>query len=303
MAKPLSKMINSLTIDVEEYFHPAEVQRSIPIEQWSSYPSRVEAQNDRILALLDRHGVKATFFIVGWVAEQHPRVVRKIVAAGHEVGCHSYAHQSVYTLTPEQFREDTLRAVAAIEDAGGVTPLLYRAPSYSVTRQSLWALEILVECGFRYDSSIMPIVHDRYGIPGFGRFPQIMRTPSGPIFEIPVATIELTRGAIIPVGGGGYLRLLPYRYTAAGIRRINAAEQQPACVYFHPWEIDPDQPRLANGLVSRLRTYTGLGSMEKKLDGLLTEFRFSTMTAVHGPQCGAHTPSTYSLTEAVTVGA
>ncbi len=274
-------MMNALTIDVEEYFHPAEVQRSIPIESWSSLPSRVEAQTDRILALLDRHSVSATFFILGWVADHHPGVVRNIVRAGHEIGCHSYAHQLVYDLTPHAFREDTLRAMAAIENAGGVVPRVYRAPSYSITRRSLWALDILVECGFKHDSSIFPIAHDRYGIPGFSRQSQWIETGSGPILEIPVATAVLARHTIVPVGGGAYMRLLPYRYTAAGIRRTNRVERQPACIYFHPWEVDVDQPRLAGGLVSRLRTYTGLRGMEKKLDRLLTEFLFSTLTAVY----------------------
>ena len=272
-------MLNALTIDVEEYFHPAEVQRSIPMEDWSSLTSRVELQTDRVLDLLDRHCVKATFFIVGWVAERQPQVVRKIVQAGHEIGCHSYAHQLVYTLTPAQFKQDTIKAITAIEDASGATPRLYRAPSYSVTRESLWALEILVDCGFLYDSSIFPISHDRYGIPGFQRGTQVLQTPSGPIIESPVAT-ALVAKRMVPVGGGAYMRLLPYRYTAAGIRRINETEKQPACIYFHPWEMDPEQPRLAASLVSRLRTYTGLGWMESKLDRLLNEFRFSTLTAV-----------------------
>jgi polysaccharide deacetylase family protein (PEP-CTERM system associated) len=274
-------MINALTIDVEEYFHPAEVQRSVSMESWDSLPSRVEEQTDRILDLLDQHSVTATFFILGWVAEHHPAVVRKIVHAGHEIGCHSYAHQLVYDLTPLQFRDDTLRSIAAIENAGGVTPRAYRAPSYSITAQSMWALEILVECGFGHDSSIFPIAHDRYGIPGFSRHPQMIETPSGPILEVPVATAVLARDTIVPVGGGAYMRLLPYRYTAAGIRRTNRTERQPVCIYFHPWEIDAGQPRLAAGIVSRLRTYAGLDGMEKKLDRLLTDFRFSTLTGVY----------------------
>src|ERR1700704_68495 len=210
-------MINALTIDVEEYFHPAEVQHATSIEEWSSLPSRVEAQTDKVLELLDRHSVTATFFVMGWVADRQPQVVRKIAQAGHQIGCHSYAHQLVYSLTPAQFRQDTVRAVEAIENAGGVTPRLYRAPSYSITQESLWALEILVECGFQCDSSIVPINHDRYGIPGFKRHSQILQTPSGPIAEIPVATAQLTKTTIVPVGGGAYLRLLPYRYMAAGI--------------------------------------------------------------------------------------
>jgi polysaccharide deacetylase family protein (PEP-CTERM system associated) len=292
-------MINALTIDVEEYFHPAEVQRWVSMESWSSLPSRVAAQTDRILELLHHHSVSATFFVLGWVADQNPEVVRKIVHAGHEIGCHSYAHQLVYNLTPEQFREDTLRAVAAIENAGGVIPRAYRAPSYSITARSMWALEILVECGFEHDSSIFPISHDRYGIPGFSRQPQLLKTPSGPILEVPVATAMLSGDTIVPVGGGGYMRLLPYRYTAAGIRRTNRVEGQPVCIYFHPWEIDPGQPRLAAGIVSRLRTYTGLGGMERKLARLLTDFRFATLTAVY-PRTSRPATASARATEGLT---
>jgi len=274
-------MINALTIDVEEYFHPAEVQRSIPMERWSFLPSRVEAQTEEVLDLLGRHSVLATFFILGSVAERTPRVVQEIVRAGHEIGCHSYAHQLVYELTPAQFREDTLRAIAVIEDAGGIRPRLYRAPSYSITNRSLWALDILAECGFDLDSSIVPIAHDRYGVRGFSRYPREMETPSGSILEVPVATVKLTNGQIVPAGGGAYLRLLPYRYTAAAIRRVNRYEKCPACIYFHPWEIDPQQPRLASGPISQIRTYGGLRGMKKKLVRLLTEFQFSTMATVY----------------------
>jgi polysaccharide deacetylase family protein (PEP-CTERM system associated) len=274
-------MLNILTVDVEEYFHPSEVQTSVGREQWAWLPSRVEAQSQRVLELLARHGVKATFFILGWVAERHSKMVREIAAAGHEIGCHSYAHRLVYDLTPTEFREDTKRAVAAIRDACGVTPRVYRAPSYSITKRSWWALEVLAELGFTHDSSIYPIAHDRYGIPGFSRHATVLDTPSGQIQEIPVAAVRLFSHRAAPVGGGGYLRLLPYRYTAAGIRRINREDRQPACIYFHPWEVDPDQPRLTPGMVSRLRTYTGLRRMWGKLDRLLGEFEFSSLAAAH----------------------
>jgi polysaccharide deacetylase family protein (PEP-CTERM system associated) len=191
--------------------------------------------------------------------------------------------------------------VAAIENVSGIRPRVYRAPSYSITSQSLWALQILVECGFNCDSSIFPISHDRYGIPGFSRHPRNIDTLSGSILEIPIATTELITGTIIPVGGGGYLRLLPYRYTAAGIRRTNQFEKQPVCIYFHPWEMDPELPRVASGLVSRLRTYTGLGSMEMKLRRLLTEFQFSTLSNVYPKPVQA--PYVYTtVSEAITPG-
>jgi polysaccharide deacetylase family protein (PEP-CTERM system associated) len=274
-------MVNILTIDVEEYFHPSEAQRRVSLKNWEALPSRVEAETDRVLDLLARHNARATFFVMGWVAERHPRMMRRIVEAGHEIGCHSYAHQLVYDLTPAEFRADTQRAVRAIEDAVEVRPRLYRAPSYSITRRSFWALEILAECGFTYDSSIYPVTHDRYGIPGFERRALTIRTASGPILEVPIATAKLSGGAVVPVGGGAYLRLLPYRFTAAGIRRINREEHRPACIYFHPWEIDADQPRIAAGIVARLRTYTGIGGMEKKLEKMLTDFRFLPIAEVY----------------------
>ncbi|MCX6632142.1 MAG: DUF3473 domain-containing protein [Candidatus Solibacter sp.] len=286
-------MRNILTVDVEEYFHPSEVQASVGPDRWAALPSRIEEQNRRVLDLLDRHGVKATFFVLGWLAERYPKLVQQIVAAGHEIGCHSYSHQLVYDLTPAAFREDTERAMAVIRDACGIAPKVYRAPSYSITQASWWALEILVQLGFTHDSSIYPIAHDRYGIPAFERHATLIDTPSGRILEVPPATVRLWAHRVVPVGGGGYLRLLPYRYTAAGIRRINRDDRQPACIYFHPWELDPDQPRVASGMVSRLRTYTGLRGMLGKLDRLLGEFQFSGMTAVH-PNSGVGSRPSFS---------
>ena len=275
-------MLNTLTVDVEEYFHPTEVQTAVEQRQWDELPSRVEEQLLQILQLLDKRRTKATFFVLGWVAQRHPSAIRKIVAAGHEIGCHSHLHRLVYSLTPQEFRRDTRMAVAAIEDACGITPRIYRSPSYSITTKSMWALQILVEEGFAGDSSIFPIVHDRYGIPGSPRHSHVIETPAGPIREFPIATVQLSNGRIAPIGGGGYLRMLPYRYTSAGIRRLNREENQPACIYFHPWEIDPDQPRLASGLIARVRTYTGVNGMVRKLDRLLTEFQFSSLSQVYG---------------------
>ena len=275
-------MINALTIDVEEYFHPSEVEPYVAPSSWQSLPSRVDQQISRILDVLDENDVKATFFILGWIAEHRPRIVRKIASRGHEIACHSYAHRLVYSMTPDQFRDDTKRAVAAIEDACGITACAYRAPSYSITARSLWALDILVQLGFKYDSSIYPVNHDRYGIPGFNRHAVNYQTPSGPIVEVPIGTVQLGQHTVAPIGGGGYLRLLPYCYTAAGIRRVNGTEARPVCVYFHPWEIDPEQPKLASGRIAKLRTYTGLGSMERKIARLLRTFDFSTLSAVYG---------------------
>jgi polysaccharide deacetylase family protein (PEP-CTERM system associated) len=274
-------MLNALTVDVEEYFHATEVQNFVGQKSRPAFPSRIEFQLHKTLNLLANKNVTATFLVLGWIAEHYPKLVREIAAAGHEIGCHSHLHRLVYDLTPEEFRADTLRAVQAIEDACGVKPRIYRAPSYSITRKSMWALELLIECGFSYDSSIFPISHDRYGIPGFDRRPHLITTPSGSLLEIPVATVALARQNVLPIGGGGYLRLLPYRYFSAGIRRTNHDEKLPVCIYFHPWELDPEQERLPLGLISRLRTYSGLAGMQKKIERLIDEFQFSHMSAVY----------------------
>lgn len=276
-------MKNIISVDVEDYFHPSEVQGSSGVSpaDWEKLPSRVEDATRRCLDLMARTRTHGTFFILGWVASRYPGLVREIAAAGHEIACHSFLHQLVYDLSPQQFREDTRQAVDAISNACGIAPRAYRAPSYSITKRSMWALEILAECGFTHDSSIYPIVHDRYGIPGYPRNAHAIATPSGTIIEVPVAAVKLSESRTTPVGGGGYLRLLPYAYTAAGIRRLNHQDGMPACIYFHPWEIDPHQPRLASGAIARLRTYLGLGSMERKLERLLGEFEFSTLAQVH----------------------
>jgi polysaccharide deacetylase family protein (PEP-CTERM system associated) len=274
-------MLNAITVDVEEYFHATEVQNSFGVKQWDMLPSRIGHQLQTTLEVFEKRNIKATFLVLGWIAERYPKLVRDIAAAGHEIGCHSYAHRLIYDLSREEFRSDTLRALHVIEDACGVIPRIYRAPSYSITRRSLWALEILVECGFTHDSSIFPISHDRYGIPGADRRPHVVKTPSGPILEVPVATVALGKENVLPIGGGGYLRLLPYRYFSAGIRRANQHENLASCIYFHPWELDPDQARLPLNMISRLRTYTGLSGMRKKIERLLDEFAFSNISTVY----------------------
>jgi polysaccharide deacetylase family protein (PEP-CTERM system associated) len=282
-------MVNAFTVDVEDYFHPSEVGAGISPDCWSSLASRVEIGTSFVLELLASHNVRGTFFILGWVAAHKPALVRRIAEAGHEVACHSYQHRLIYELSPTQFKTDTLAAVHAIEDACGVTPRAYRAPSFSITEKSLWAIDVLAECGFTHDSSICPIVHDRYGIPGTPRDAYVIQTRSGPITEVPVATVRLSDTRIAPVGGGAYLRLFPYRYTAAGLRRINQQEGKPACVYVHPWEVDAEQPRLAKGRIAWLRTYMGIRSMGRKLDRLLQEFAFAAMTDVYpAPAAAGH---------------
>ena len=272
-------MVNVFSVDLEDYFHPTEV--SPDIENWPRFAPRIDRGTNILLDLLAKHNTRGTFFVLGWVAATQPALVRRIAEAGHEIGCHSDKHQLVSNLTPSEFREDTLRAMRKIEDACGVNPKLYRAPSYSVVPKSFWALEVLADLGFTHDSSIFPVKHDRYGVPGSPRHAYTIATPSGPLVEVPVATVRLSPSRVTPVGGGGYLRLFPYRYTAAGIRKINNVERQPACIYTHPWELDPEQPRMAKGLISRLRTYTGLGTMGRKMERLFNDFEFSTMGAVH----------------------
>jgi polysaccharide deacetylase family protein (PEP-CTERM system associated) len=272
-------VVNAFSVDLEDYFHPTEVA-SGP-EDWEHFAPRIDIGTNLLLDLLAEHHTRATFFILGWVADHHPALVRRIAAAGHEIGCHSYHHQLVFNMTPSEFREDTARAMRSIADSCGISPKLYRAPSYSIVSRNFWALDVLAGLGFTHDSSIYPIVHDRYGIPGFPRHAHPITTASGTIIEVPIAAVRLSPEKVTPVGGGAYLRLFPYRYTAAGIRKINNADQQPACIYVHPWELDPDQPRMANGVISRLRTYTGLRGMGRKLTRLFRDFEFSSMGAVY----------------------
>jgi len=273
-------MLNALTIDVEDYYHVSAFEAVVPFADWERYESRVEKNTHRILDLLDAHTTKATFFVLGWVVERHPGLIRTLVARGHEVASHGYAHQRVYTQTPEQFRTETRRSKLLLEDTLGQPIRGYRAASYSITVQSLWALDVLREEGFVYDSSIFPIRHDLYGIPSHPRFCYMIPGPSGaPLVEFPLSTLRLG-GTNFPIAGGGYLRLFPYAYTRWGIRYLNRREDQPAVVYLHPWELDPEQPRLPAGKLSRFRHYTNLHRMEERFVRLLQDFSFGTMSEV-----------------------
>ena len=263
-----------LSVDVEDYFHVEAFAGVVDRGRWEEYPRRVDGNTRRLLDLFDEHGARGTFFVLGWVAERFPALVREIAARGHELACHSYWHRLIYQLTPEEFRADTLRAKAVIEDAAGLPLAGYRAPSYSVTARSLWALDVLAECGFHYDSSVFPIHHDVYGIPAAPRFPFRLDTAAGPLTEVPLTTFHVPRLGNLPVGGGGYLRLLPAWYTRLGCRRA-AAENVPLVVYIHPWEIDPDQPRIRAGLKSRLRHYTNLHKTYARLRALLATGGFT----------------------------
>jgi polysaccharide deacetylase family protein (PEP-CTERM system associated) len=263
-----------LSVDVEDYFQVEAFSDRVPREKWAAFPSRVERNTKVLLDLFDESGVLATFFLVGWVADRFPGLVREIVARGHEPACHSYWHRTVYSLTPEEFREDTRLARDRIEQAGSERVLGYRAPTWSITRQSLWALDILGELGFAYDSSIYPIHHDLYGIPGAGRFPYVHRLQGGgELPEFPPATVSIA-GTILPAAGGGYLRIFPLAYTRLAFRQFEQGTTFPVVLYLHPWEVDPEQPRIAGKLKSRFRHYTNLGKMKEKLLALLKRYQF-----------------------------
>jgi polysaccharide deacetylase family protein (PEP-CTERM system associated) len=267
-------MLNALTIDVEDYYHVSGFESVIRFEDWDRYESRVERNTHRMLDLLDAYSTKATFFVLGWVAERHPNLVRTIQERGHEVASHSYAHRLVYQMTPEEFRHDVRKAKTLVEDITGRPVTGFRAASFSITKRSLWGLETLVEEGFQYDSSIFPILRDRYGIPGYPRFPHRVELNGAYLLEYPPSTVTVG-GARLPIAGGGYLRLFPYALIRWGIRQINEREKQPAIVYVHPWEIDPEQPRIRGSYLSRLRQYINLGKTEGVFTRLLEDFRFA----------------------------
>ena len=308
MTKPIT---NALTIDLEDYFMVSAFESVIKREGWHLQESRIERNTHKVLDILDgadgNTGVKATFFCLGWVGERYPYLIREIDRRGHEIACHSYDHQLVYRMTPEQFREDVSISKRILEDAAGKKVIGYRAPSYSITQQSLWALDILGEEGYRYDSSIFPIHHDRYGIPTAPRFPFLIKLdgnggdgtrapadfermplwepePGEPcddcIVEYPISTVKMM-GLNIPISGGGYMRLLPYGVIRQGLVKINKDENKPFVFYFHPWEVDPEQPHFSDvSMLSRFRHYNNLKNTQSKIESLLLDFNFSTMRQV-----------------------
>jgi polysaccharide deacetylase family protein (PEP-CTERM system associated) len=269
---------NALTVDVEEYFQVAAFERTIPREQWDHADSRVEFSTGRVLDLLATREIKCTFFVLGWIAERHPSLVKRIVADGHELASHGYDHTRVHQLTTEQFRADVIRTKRILEDIGDVEVKGYRAPSYSISGKNLWALDVLQEAGHVYSSSIYPIRHDLYGMPEAPRFPFRFH-PDG-ILEIPVTTVAFGNRNF-PCGGGGYFRLLPYPLFRWALRRVNQLDRKAGLFYFHPWEIDPDQPRVKGApLKSRFRHYTNLATMHARLEQLLRDFRWDRMDKV-----------------------
>jgi polysaccharide deacetylase family protein (PEP-CTERM system associated) len=269
-------IVNAMSIDVEDYFHVSVFDGIVPRSRWDTMESRVVRNTERLLDIFDEFEVHSTFFVLGWVGERHRELVKTIASRGHEVASHGYAHRLVYDQTQAAFRDDVRRAKAILEDASGRRVIGYRAPSYSITPRSLWALDILIEEGYAYDSSIFPIRHDRYGIPVSDRRPYRIDRGGSSIIEVPASTTRV--GPLnFPIAGGGYFRILPYWWTRWGVNRVNEAERRPAVFYLHPWEIDPQQPRLHAGRLGRFRHYRNLETTEARLRRLLSDFRFDTV--------------------------
>jgi polysaccharide deacetylase family protein (PEP-CTERM system associated) len=272
-------IVNAMTIDVEEHFHANVFNGVVPKESWSRLESRVCGNTERLLRLLSDASVQASFFVLGCVADRHQNLVKRIAALGHEVASHGYGHELIYDQTPSAFREDVRRSKGVLESLTGVTVRGFRAPSYSITRRSLWALDILADEGYRYDASIFPVHHDRYGIPDAPRHPYAIDCSGRALLEAPPSTIRL--GSVnLPVAGGGYFRLLPYGWTRWGIAKLNDVERKPAIFYVHPWELDPGQPRLPIRHFNALRHYGNLGKTEARLQRLVTDFRFAPLSTV-----------------------
>lgn len=273
-------IVNAMSVDIEEYFQVGAFERTIGRDEWESCASRVESNTQTVLDLYAEADVKATFFTLGWIAERHPDLIRRIVAEGHELASHGYAHDRVHTMTPDAFREDLRRAKALLEDAGGAPVIGYRAPSFSIGKANAWALEVLADEGYAYSSSVAPFGTDHYGWPGFPRFAH-RPVPGSPMIEVPVTTARFG-GRTLAAGGGGFFRMLPYAFSHWAIAQVNREERQPAVFYFHPWEVDPDQPRVAGAPIkSRLRHYTNLDVMAVKLRRLLRDFRWGRMDRVY----------------------
>ena len=272
------RVVNAMTVDVEDYFHVRAFAKVLDRRDWDSLPVRVEANTNRMLEIFADKGVSATFFVLGWVAERYPEIVRSLAAAGHEIASHGYGHQNIDSQTPDEFRRDVRRAKGVLEDLGGKPVRGYRAPTFSINPKTWWAYDVLAEEGHVYSSSIYPIAHDLYGMPNAPRTP--FQPTAMPLLEIPMTTVRYgTRN--FPASGGGYFRLLPYRVSRSALARVNRKEGAPCIFYCHPWEIDPGQPRVAGaGLKSRLRHYTNLGVMERRISRLLGDFAWGRMDEI-----------------------
>jgi len=268
------RTLNAMTVDVEEYFQVSAFDRVVDRTEWPEMPSRIRPSMQSLLDLLDEHDVRATFFTLGWIGEHHPEIVRQIAAAGHEVACHGYDHRLLYDRDPQELLRETRKARAILQDLSGQPVVGYRAASFSIGRGNLWALDVLADAGFEYDSSLFPVVHDRYGVPGAPRLLHRLQTPGGnSLIEIPPSTFKFA-GLVLPAAGGGYLRLLPLAVTRWAINRLNRRDHAPAVVYIHPWELDPDQPRLKTKWTTRRRHYGGIRGVRGKLSALMRDYRF-----------------------------
>lgn len=278
-----AELANAMSVDIEDWFQVGAFERVIDRADWDRLSHRVEANTDAVLALFARADVKATFFTLGWVAERYPALIRRIVSAGHELASHGYDHARVFTLTPDQFRQDLQRARGLLEDAGGVAVAGYRAPSFSIDSRTPWAHEILAEQGYTYSSSVAPITHDHYGWAASPRFAW-KPVAGSDLVELPVTTV-VVGGRRMAAGGGGFFRILPYAFSRWALRQVNGGDGRPAITYFHPWEIDPGQPRVAGAPVrSKVRHYTNLGVMERKLERLMRDFAWQPMHAIAAQQ-------------------
>lgn len=283
--------LNAFTIDLEDYFHTEVASRVVPASDWDQMPSRIECSVLRLLDLLDEHGTQATVFTLGWVARNYPTLVREVARRGHEIACHSYRHQVVSRMAPQSFRADTIMAKSILEDVVGVRINGYRAPNFSITPGTEWAFQILEEEGFLYDSSVNPVWHKLYANQHAPRFPYLL--PNTDLLEVPIATCRVA-GINLPIGGGAYLRLLPYSYTRLGLAALNHLERKPATMYVHPWEIDRYQPVLSPDWKSRVRQTWGTSTMEDKLSRLLGSARFSSISEAYS-QSFQVAPSVSSL--------
>ncbi|MBT2186937.1 XrtA system polysaccharide deacetylase [Sphingobium nicotianae] len=267
-------MLNGLSVDIEDWFQVGAFERVIDRADWDGCESRVERNTQAVMDMFAQAGVVGTFFTLGWVAERFPQLIRRIVEGGHELASHGYDHQRVFAMTPEQYRADLAKARDLLEQAGGIRVTGYRAPSFSIDQRTPWAHHMLAEAGYTYSSSVAPIVHDHYGWPQAPRF-AFLPVAGSDLVELPVTTARLG-SRIVAAGGGGFFRLLPYRFSHWAMTQVTQQDQRPAILYFHPWEIDPGQPRVAKApLRSKVRHYTNLGAMQGKLERLLGDFRWA----------------------------
>jgi polysaccharide deacetylase family protein (PEP-CTERM system associated) len=270
---------NAMTIDVEDYFQVSAFASHIPKDRWSTLPCRVEKNVDRILSLLDQSGVKATFFTLGWIAERYPEMVKRIVSEGHELASHGYSHQRASEQTASEFYADVSQSKALLEQISGQVVLGYRAPSFSIGSNNLWALDVLLNAGYKYSSSIYPIKHDHYGMPNAPRFAFYPNGKDG-LLELPITTLRIMQRNF-PAGGGGYFRLFPYQISRWLLKQVNQNDQQSAIFYFHPWELDPDQPKQKNiGFKTRFRHYVNLDRTENRLKALTKDFLWDRMDKI-----------------------